>query len=82
MRSKALLGSSREVAQDCEVSFVNYLYLVLLIISQNFYTTYTTSNQNQTEPGLSQLLTGTLRCEAAVWGASRHGPKWRLDKMG
>ena len=45
MRSKTSLGSSREVAQGCGVSFVNYLYLVPLIIDQNFYTTCATTNQ-------------------------------------
>ena len=45
VRSKASLGSSREVEQDCGVSFVNYLYLVPLIIGQNFCTTSTTNNQ-------------------------------------
>ena len=45
MRSKASLGSSREVAQGCGVSFVNYLYLVPLIIGQNFYAICATSNK-------------------------------------
>ena len=45
MRSKSLLGSSREVEQGCGVSFVNYLYLVPLIIGQNFCATSTTNNQ-------------------------------------
>jgi hypothetical protein len=36
VRSKTSLGSSREVVQRCGVSFVNYLYLVPLIIDQNF----------------------------------------------
>ena len=45
-RSKASLGSSREAAQDCRVSFVNCLYLVPLIIAQNFCATCcATSNQ-------------------------------------
>ena len=48
MQSKASLGSSREVAQDCGVSFTNCLHLILLIIDQNFCTTCTT--QNQTRP--------------------------------
>ena len=39
MRSKASLGSSREVAQGCGVSFINCLYLVPLIIGQNFCAT-------------------------------------------
>ena len=34
--SNASLGSSREVVQCCGVSFANYLYLVPLIIGQNF----------------------------------------------
>ena len=45
MRSKASLGSSREVAQGCGVSFVNCLYLVPLIIDQNFCATFTATNQ-------------------------------------
>jgi hypothetical protein len=45
VRSKVLLRSSREVAQSCGVSFVNYLYLVLLIIDQFFFITCATSNQ-------------------------------------
>ena len=45
MRSKTLLGSSREVAQGCGVSFVNCLYLVPLIIDQNFCATCATSIQ-------------------------------------
>ena len=45
MRSKTSLGSSCEVAQSCGVSFVNCLYLVPLIIDQNFCTTCATSNQ-------------------------------------
>ena len=48
VRSKASLGSSREVEHGCRVSFVNYLYLVPLIIDQNFCATYT--NLNQTGP--------------------------------
>jgi hypothetical protein len=36
VRSKDSLGSSRKVAQGCGVSFVNCIYLVTLIISQNF----------------------------------------------
>ena len=49
MRSKISLDSSREVAQGCGVSFVNYLHLVPLIISQNFCATYATSNQIEPE---------------------------------
>ena len=45
MRSKASLGSSREIAQGRGVSFTNYLYLVLLIIGQNFCATHATNNQ-------------------------------------
>ena len=45
MRSKSSLGSSREAAQGCGVSFVNCFYLVPLIISQNFYATRATENQ-------------------------------------
>ena len=43
--SKASLGSSREVVQGCGVSFANCLYLVPLIIGQNFCATHTTINQ-------------------------------------
>ena len=45
MRSKASLGSSREIAQDYGVNFINYFYLVPLIIGQNFYATRATENQ-------------------------------------
>ena len=45
MRSKTSLDSSREVAQGCGVSFVNCLYLVPLIISQNFCAACTKPNQ-------------------------------------
>ena len=45
MRSKISLGSSREVVQGCGVSFVNCLYLVPLIIGQNFCATHATVNQ-------------------------------------
>ena len=47
-RSKASLGSSREVEQGCGVSFVNCFYLVPLIIGQNFCATC--ASTNQTEP--------------------------------
>ena len=53
MRSKASLGSSREVVQDCGVSFANYLYLVPLIIGQNFCATC--AIYNQTEPWFGGL---------------------------
>ena len=38
---------SREIAQGCGVSFINCLYLVPLIIGQNFCTTCATSNKRQ-----------------------------------
>jgi hypothetical protein len=47
--SKVSLGSSREVVQGCGVNFVNCLYLVPLIIGQNFCATCATTNQ--TWPG-------------------------------
>ena len=50
MRSKASLGSSREVAQGRGISFVNCLYLVPLIIGQNFCATC--AKPNQTGPVL------------------------------
>ena len=50
MRSKASLDSSREVAQGCGVSFVNYFYLVPLIIGQNFCAT-----SNQTGPNYDEV---------------------------
>ena len=50
VRSKASLGSSREVVQDCGVSFANCLCLVPLIIGQNFCTTC--AKPNQTGPVL------------------------------
>ena len=51
MGSKASLGSSREIAQGCGVSFVNCLYLVPLIIGQNFCATCATHNQTGPEAG-------------------------------
>ena len=48
MRSTTLLSSSREVAYGCGVSFINWLYLVPLIIGQNFCATC--ANLNQTGP--------------------------------
>ena len=45
MRPKASLGSSREVVQGCGVSFANCLYLVPLIIGQNFCATHASVNQ-------------------------------------
>ena len=44
-QSNASLGSSREVTQGCGVSFINCLYLVPLIISQNFCATCASINQ-------------------------------------
>ena len=61
--SKASLGSSREVAQGCGVSFVNCLYLVPLIIGQNFCAT-----SNQTGP---ESLTHLTHPEAR--GLHPHG---------
>ena len=46
MRSKTSLSWSREVAQSCGVSFVNLLYLVPLIIDQNFCGTLATANRD------------------------------------
>ena len=46
MRLKTSLDSSREVEQGCGVSFVNYLYLVPLIIGQNFCATCAKPNQS------------------------------------
>ena len=48
MRSKASLDSSREVAQGCRVSFVNWLYLIPIIIGQNLW--YFLAHTNQTGP--------------------------------
>ena len=45
VRSKASLGSSREIVQGCGVNFANCLYLVPLIIGQNFCATHATINQ-------------------------------------
>ena len=53
VQSKASLSSSRRVVQSCGVSFANWLYLVPLIISQNFCATHATINQ--TGPGLPAL---------------------------
>jgi len=64
MWSKASLDSSREVAQGCGVSFVNCLYLVPLIIGQNFCAT-----SNQTGPIL--FLLGTFVC-GAIDFSSKH----------
>ena len=43
-RSNVSLDSSRKVAQYYGVSFINYLYLLSLIICQNFYATCATPN--------------------------------------
>ena len=43
------LSSSREVEQGCRVSFVNYLYLVTLIIGQIFCATCATLMQSGPE---------------------------------
>ena len=51
VRSKASLGSSREVEYDCGVSFVNYFYL-LLIVGQNFCITCATLVQTKQGQGL------------------------------
>ena len=59
---KASLGSSREVAQDWGVSFVNCLYLVTLIISQKFCATCTTKNQTWTDK-----CGGSSRLGPQVW---------------
>ena len=56
---KTSLGSSREVAQGCWVSFVIYLYLVPLIISQNLCTTCAATNQTEPE---SCPYTAVLHC--------------------
>ena len=66
MRSKASLDSSREVAQGCGVSFVNYLYLVSLIIGQNFCASCAKPNQTgrnlaETPRGLRRLLDWSRR---------------------
>ena len=45
VQSKASLGSSREVEHGCGISFVNYLYLVPLIIGQSFCATCARANQ-------------------------------------
>ena len=66
MRSKASLGSSREVEHDCGVSFVNCFYLVLLIIGQNFCATCASTNQTGPETkGKGRLL-------FLIWQCSRH----------
>ena len=49
VRSKTSLGSSREVEHGCGISFVNYLYLVPLIISQSFCATCARANQTGPE---------------------------------
>ena len=46
MQSKGSLDLSREVEQNCEVSFVNYIYLISLIIDQSLR--YFLSQTNQT----------------------------------
>ena len=45
MLPKTSLGSSREVAQGCGVNFINWLYLIPLITSQNFCVTCATTNR-------------------------------------
>ena len=67
MRSKASLGSSREVEHGFGVSFVNCLYLVLLIIGQNFCATC--GNLNQTGP---RSRTGSARVRRGYQGRSKN----------
>ena len=60
VRSNASLGSSCEVEQDCGVSFVNYLYLVSLIVCQNFRAICATIIQ--TGPQLAAAAATRLVC--------------------
>ena len=57
MRSKVLLGSSREITKGRGISFVNYLYLVPLIIGQNFYATCATLVQTGPQTGWAEKYT-------------------------
>ena len=60
MRSKTSLGSSREIAQGCGVSFTNCLHLIPLIIGQNFCATCAT--HNQTGPSSDVGSNGVAGC--------------------
>ena len=74
MRSNVSLDSSREVTQDCGISFINHFYLILLIINQNFYTTLLFQIK-QAEDKLWAVRGGAgdwfdrwaTRCGEAVW---------------
>ena len=59
VRSKTSLDSSREVEYGCGISFVNYLYLVPLIIGQSFCATWT----NQTGPMCKRAGRGPAGCK-------------------
>ena len=50
VRSKISLDSSREVAQGCEVSFVNYFYLIFLIVGQSLCQTATDQTKQGPRP--------------------------------
>ena len=57
VQSNDSLGSSREIAQGCRVSFVNYLYLVPLIIGQNFCAICAKPNQTGPQSNVQQSCT-------------------------
>ena len=77
VRSNASLGSSREVTKGCGVSFINCLYLILLIISQIFCTiTNQTGPKKRWQRLLSMLLCSFLApCPLVVsWELLRTDP--------
>jgi hypothetical protein len=70
VQSKVSLGSSREVAHGCGVSFINYLYLVPLIIGQNFCATCAKPNQT----GPKNALASAPRRDGTLCGFDENPP--------
>ena len=54
-QSKVSLDSSGFLAQGCEVSFVNYFYLTLLISGQSAFLIIVTTNQTRPFPPTAAL---------------------------
>ena len=83
VRWKVSLDSSRKVAQGCEVSFINFLYLIPLIISQNLcYLCYTSNRRQRRVPSYhwrnrddrsSTSLAGGLRPRSRRWAGIMDG---------
>ena len=84
VRWKVSLDSSRKVAQGCEVSFVNCIYLIPLIMSQNLcYLCYTSNRTGQRrvpsyhwrnrDDRSSTSLAGGLRPRSRRWAGMMDG---------